>query len=164
MLSFDLNSLSQRTGISASKLQFCIDNVVTDRDWMISEAPVNRQGPLDFIAAVHVTCSALLIDGGCSPMAVHTFMRAIAFQQRPRRNPLNLPLISDAITGTERAIVHIADGTHVRWLIGIQDSRWHRFTPNKRSEPDHEPTVVVALNIGRVRDLIRTDGPANPAS
>ena len=148
----NVNTLSQRTGIAATKLIYCIENGMTERDWLLPEHDTQM---LDIIAAVHVVCGALLIDSGCSPLAAKLLMKAIAGFQRQRRNPLNLPPIAEAINGTDAAVVQVADGTHVRWRIGIRDSGWFRFTPKKESEPDHVPTLVIAMDVARIRDMIR---------
>lgn len=162
MQHIDLNTVSRRTGIAVSKLQFCIDDGISDRDWLIPEYGTPPTGMLDLIAAVHVACGAKLIDSGYSPLTAKILMKAIAGFQRQRPNPLNLPIIADAINGHERAVVQISDGTHVRWQIGVRDTSWFRFTPTRQSEPDYLPTIILAVDVARIRDLIRGDSQIEP--
>ena len=152
---FDLETLSQRTGISPVKLEHCISEGYGTRDWLTSEYMDAHPGMLDQIAGVHVTLASLMLDIGSSTDAIRWMMRAITGYYTPGRNPLGLPTIAAAINGKSTAFVQVADSSHVRWKIGTNDTGWFRFAPDKSADPDHEPSIVVALNVARVRDLVR---------
>lgn len=153
MQQFDLQSLSRRSGISPVKLEYCRAHKLGERDWFFTQN--SDSDAIDEIAAVHLILAANLLDLGCKVDAIKWIMRAMAGFTLPENNPLHVPFIGTAIQSKSRATVQFADGTHVRWKIGTDDTGWYKYAPTVAADPDHEPNMVVAFDVARIRDLVK---------
>jgi len=154
----NLNQLSQRTGVSEEKLRRAIDSGLTWRSWFLTELADSQPDQIDTIAGVYAVLAALLSDIGSTPEGVRQQMKAITALRRRERNPLNLPLLADAITSNVSAVVQIGDGTHVKWRLHEKTVDWRRL-PTMEPTPDYQPLVVVAIDVARVRDMVRGARP-----
>ncbi|MBN8625968.1 MAG: hypothetical protein J0M17_10800 [Planctomycetes bacterium] len=99
--------------------------------------------------------SAKLIEIGCTLEGVKNLMKGVTAFHRRERNALNLPLLAEAITGNLPAIVQIADGTHVKFRLNERTISWHRFVPSMAPDEQYEPLIVVAIDVAKVRDIVR---------
>jgi hypothetical protein len=153
MQHFDIETLSRQTGISPVKLEYCRSHKLGERDWFFTQN--SSSDTIDEIAAVHLILAANLLDLGCKIDAIRWILRAIAGFTLPQKNPLHVPCIGTAIQSKLRASVQFADGTHVRWKIGTDDTGWYKYAPTVAADPDHDPIMVVAFDVARVRDLVQ---------
>lgn len=153
MQRFDVQTLSRRTGISPVKLEYCRAHKLGERDWFFTQN--STSDAIDEIAAVHLILAANLLDLGCKVDAIRWVLRAIASFTLPAQNPLRVPFIGLAIESKSRASVQFADGTHVRWKIGTDDTGWYKYAPTVAADPDHEPVMVVAFDVASIRDLVQ---------
>lgn len=150
---FDLTTLSRRTGISLAKLEYGLSQKWYERDWLLPENP--PADLIDDVEGVYLTMATHLLDSGCSGEAIRWLMNAIANFYLPDRNSLHLPLMADAISSRQRASVQLADGTHVRWKIGNDDTGWCRYSPTVLPEAEYQPCMIIAFDVARIRNLVR---------
>ena len=150
----NLQQLSERTGISEAKLQDCMNMGLTFHDWMVPEFDELYPSLIDAFTGIFATLAVRFAEIGCDVNGVRWLMRGInAFIPR-EHNSLNLPHLGDAIGGNQSAVVLIGDGTHVKWKLNHEDSGWHRFVPSVERDESAQPVVVVAVDVGRVRDKV----------
>ena len=155
MKQLDLHTLSERTRISKADLEEAVQQqLYPDRDWYISERTIS--GQFDEIACVLIAAAASLLHAGLRPDAVNQVMKALSRIQKPGRNSLRLPIIADAVTDSEHAVVQVSERRFVRWKLGTRDSEWTEFDGNRAVAVEgYEPMVVVAIDIACIRDIIR---------
>jgi len=97
-----------------------------------------------------------LLDAGCAEAAIPNLLLLICHVQKLGRNPLKLPIAADVVTTNANAVVQIADASHVRWRIGSVNTPWTKVVGSRRRiEPDYAPRVVVAIDLGAMRDTVR---------
>ena len=128
------------------------------RGWFVAEAAVDEPGTprkLDDISATFVVCAAMMLNGGYRREAVRDFMIAIGEIQPGGRNRLGLPKLADAMTTTQATTISAADGTHVRCVVGKQDSGWLRTGEKLKADKAYQPTLVISVDLGKIRDLIQ---------
>lgn len=150
----DLQQLSERTGISESKLRDCLECGLCFRDWMVPEFEELYPSLIDAFTGIFATLAVRFGELGCNIDGVRWLMRGISAFIPRESNPLNLPHLGDALGGCQSAVVLIGDGTHVKWKLNHEDSGWHRFVPSVERDEFAEPIIVVAVDVGRIRDQV----------
>jgi hypothetical protein len=150
----NLRQLSERTGVSETKLQMCIDNGLTFRDWLLPEFYELFPTMIDAIAAMHATMAARLTELGFGTDGAKWLMRAITAFIPREHNSLNLPPLADALASDLPAYVQIGDGELVRWKLNQYDSGWHKFQPAVEPVELATPFVIVAVDVAAFRDRV----------
>lgn len=151
----DLQELSRRTGVSEVKLQFCIDNDLTWRDWLMPEFADYFPNLVDLTTGIYATLAARLSETGFRVDGLQWLMKGITAVLPQRRNPLNLPILADVICGTMPAYVQIGDGRQVKWMINHRSEGWFKFHPSVERDEDAELLVVVAIDVAKIRDSVK---------
>lgn len=151
----DLQELSRRTGVSEAKLQFCLDNDLTWRDWLMPEFADYYPNLVDMTTGIYATLAARLSEIGCTIDGIKWLMKGITTVLPQRRNPLNLPILADVITGSMPAFVQVGDGRLVKWMINHRSEGWFKFHPTVERDDNADPEVVVAINVAQIRDAVR---------
>jgi len=152
----DVKTLSERTGIAVRQIRYVLDHeLVPERTWFPDEHAVGRSRTFDDTTAVFVACAAFLLDAGYKRDAVRTLMSSIGKVRASGRNPLNLPVIANVVTGDGAAKVQFADGTYVRWIQGRSAGDWIHPGPPAEAVTDLTPRVIVELNVSEIRNLVR---------
>ncbi len=151
----DLHNLSHRTDISQPDLEQVVSQqLYPDRTWYCAEGLGN--GQFDEITCILIAMAASLLDAGLRPEAVSQVMLALAGIPKPGRNSLRLPIIAHAVTEAANAVVQVSERRCVRWKLGTSDSGWIRCgRPQPVVEVNHEPRVVVAINVAHISELVR---------
>lgn len=151
----ELKQLSERTGVSEAKLQFCIDNNLAWRDWLMHEFFDLYPHLLDVTAGIYATLAARFTELGITIDGVRWLMKGITAFHPRKRNPLGLPILADVIAGTMPAFVQIGDGEFVKWKLNHRDDGWYRFHPTVERAELAEPLVVVAIDVAKIRDSVK---------
>lgn len=152
----DIRTLSQRTGIGTRQLRYVLDHeLVPERTWFLDEHAVGRARTFDEITAVLIASAAFLLEAGYKRDSVRVFLESISRIKPKGRNPLNVPVIADVITGKSAARVQFGDGQYVRWITSRADGKWVDPTAPTRAISDLQPKVVIELNLGEIRDVVR---------
>lgn len=155
----NLQNLSRRTGISQPDLEQVVSQqLYPDRTWYCAEGLGN--GQFEEITCILIAMAASLLDAGLRPEAVSQVMKALAEIPKPGRNSLRLPILAHAVTEAANAVVQVSERRCVRWKLGTSDSGWIRCgKPQLVAEFDHEPKVVVAIDVAHIGELVR-GGPS----
>lgn len=155
MESLDLHNLSHRTGLSQPDLEQVVNQqLYPDRTWYCAEGL--GKGQFDEVTCILIAMGASLLDAGLRPEAVSQVMKAVAGIPMPGRNSLRLPILAHAVTEAANAVVQVSERRLVRWKLGTSDSGWIRCgKPQLVAELDHEPKVVVAIDVVHISELVR---------
>ena len=156
----DLRELSARLSLRIDRLRYVLNQeLVPHRDWFNAEDEVGRPRRFDLVTAVFIGCAAYLLEGGQKRDSVREIMRAIGrIQPDYRRNPLHLPILGHAVNSNANATVQVADGARVRWKVGRKDTGWIDPGPPLLRDDEFTPKVIVAMDFGLIRDLVRQSG------
>lgn len=152
----DIRTLSQRTGIGTRQLRYVLDhNLYPERTWFLDEHSVGRARTFDEITAVFIASAAFLLEAGYKRDSVRTFLESISKIKPKGRNPLNVPLIANVVTGNGAARVQFGDGQFVRWISSRSTGEWIDPGAPTKAVSDIKPKVIIELNLGEIRDMVR---------
>ena len=155
MAKYDLKHVSDRLSLPIRRLRYVLDqDLVPYRDWLVVEDDVGHPRRFDEITAVYIACSALLLESGHKRDAIRDLMKAIGKVQPKGRNPLNVPILGQAVLSNRSAVVKVGDGKYVRWIVGKQDSGWVNPGPPPAKLKTYTPKIIVEVNLGEIRDLV----------
>jgi hypothetical protein len=155
----DLSELSSRTGLSLRKLRYCIDKELLPGEYCYSEeSAVGQARQLTLEAAVFLACAAVMLESGCKREIVRLFMRHVLREVKAVRNPLRRPLILAGVRGEKDAHVELADGEHLRMVVGQEKTEWASLSKSWSRNPTHEPNVVISINVGRIGKQVYQTG------
>lgn len=152
----DIRTLSERTGIATRQIRYVLDHeLVPERTWFPDEHRVGRSRTFDETTAIFIACAAFLLDAGYKRDAVRNLMASVGVVRATGRNPLNLPVLANVLTGNGVARVQFGDGKYVRWIQGRTVGEWIQPGPPAEAIGDTAPYVIVELNVSEIRNLVR---------
>jgi len=130
-------------------------NLVPERTWFLDEHAVGRARTFDEITAVFIATAAFLLDAGYKRDSVRGLLASISRINPKGRNPLNVPVIADVITGKGPARVQFGDGRFVRWMARRSSDEWVDPAHPTKPVSDIRPKVIIELDLGEIRDTVR---------
>lgn len=156
MKRLDLETLSDRTGVKVGRLRRCLDrSLVAERTWLLQADDERQLGGIDELTGTFLLCAVLLQDAGYSERKIPSLLRTITLVMKPGRNPLNLPVAADIVSGATSVVVQIADGDHIRWKVDGRDTTWVRIRAGKREPmPGYTPTIITAIDMSGIHDQV----------
>ncbi len=153
---FELRELSERLEIPIERIRYIVNqDLVPFRDWLVAEDEPGQPHRYDLVDSLFIACATYLLDAGQKRDSVKEIMKMMGKIMPDARNPLHVPLMGWAVTSKEKATVQIADGLRIRWRHGSTDTGWVEVGPPRRRDDDFEPRVIVALDFGLIRDMVR---------
>jgi hypothetical protein len=149
----DLQALCQRTGISKRRLRYCLDHNLVPG--LVNVARDERGRPRRFAEDVGfaIVCAAVLLDLGLPHGRIRAFMEGML--QIKWKDSQDLVLLA-VLERPFAAFAELGDGINVRIVVADPDNRSPWVAPGNPAPlaADYEPSVVVRLNIGKIRDQV----------
>jgi hypothetical protein len=152
----DLQQLHERTRIELRKLRYCLDHHLIPK---LHIRPSRREAgkPRRFAEDVGfaIVCAAKLLELGLPHTRIQRFLDGMLQIYLPGPRPEKLAL-SAIFEQNVSAIVQLGDGKNVRIEVKeyAYDSGWLPPSNRDRLSDEYRPTVIVELDIGRIRDQV----------
>ena len=152
---YSLSELANATGLPVRKLRYVMDHkLVPERNWFVDDSSPGTPRKADQITGCLVIAAARLLAAGLKREVVGEMLEALGRIYESKRGNLGLPKIAEAFLGNPDCFVLYADRSHIRLIVGKQDSGWYRIGKKLTKAQDYTASVTTQVNLGEIRDLI----------
>ncbi len=163
--SYTLQQIAEATGFSSERVRYVIDQKIMPGQRKSGAIQVGSRGrgkARRYIAfeAFSIACATAMIGAGLRRKTVRECFDLICSYTRPgSRNVQDMPLYQ----AFERDVAMLEIGDHVNVRIhGSADYRkrkldfgWRQIETGAALGDDYEPTVIVGINVAKIRKSIR---------
>jgi hypothetical protein len=152
----DLQQLHECSGIELRKLRYCLDHKLIPGLHIKSTRGEAGQ-PRKFADDVGfgIVCAAQLLELGLPHARIRGFLEGLLRIRIRGQGPEKLVLVA-VLEQRTPAIAQLGDGVNVRIIVEEHDYDTGWIPPNNsaRLADDYRPIVIVALDIGQIRDQV----------
>lgn len=156
----DLSTLANRTGLERRRLRYVLDHELVPR-LKIAVVDDETGRPRHFAEDVGfgIACAVCLLDLGLAHETIRQFLSGLL---KIKISPADTQGALASILQSPQTPLHAhadfgGDGW-VRLRVEGYDSGWLQSGRPRKPPIDFEPSVIVRLNIGQIRDLVFSRG------
>ena len=146
----DLQTLHSRTGLSLRKLRYVVDHELVP-GMKIVLAPGEAGRPRQFADDIGwaIACAAALLESGVQRTIIPKFLEVLRSIEVESGND-RAPVIPCLLRNPQPAEALLADGTHVKLTVYVNDFGWRTLDGKMSPAPKKKPRVTISIDLGQI--------------